>query len=209
MLAINCCCSLSITAVCIGCTSGSPKNCRASSGVQSTSTLIFMSAPEVRFEMPARSNAKEWQYRRERAHGQATFYRKSKRRSGRSVQFSVKPLHRERLWIGERRLTGHHLGEQAAGGRAQCQAVMLVAEVEPQPVVARRLADHRKHVRQTGPRAHPWFCLDRISQRKQRPRTRQRALDLDRRRRCVAAGEFHAGGEADTAIHRRQQKTGI
>src|SRR6185295_16015846 len=39
MLAIICCCILSITAVCIGCTSGRPKNCLASSGVQSTSTL--------------------------------------------------------------------------------------------------------------------------------------------------------------------------
>src|SRR5581483_1311003 len=35
----------SITAVCIGCTSGSPKNCRASSGVQSISTFTFMRAP--------------------------------------------------------------------------------------------------------------------------------------------------------------------
>src|SRR5579863_8065555 len=37
--------SFSITAVCIGCTSGSPKNCRASSGVQSISTLTFMGTP--------------------------------------------------------------------------------------------------------------------------------------------------------------------
>ena len=49
MLAIICCCILSITAVCIGCTSGRPKNCLASSGVQSTSTLTFMTAPFAGF----------------------------------------------------------------------------------------------------------------------------------------------------------------
>ena len=44
MLVSICCCSFSITAVCIGCTSGNPKNCRASSGVQSISMFTFMSA---------------------------------------------------------------------------------------------------------------------------------------------------------------------
>src|SRR6202041_3240008 len=45
ILSIIWCWSFSITAVCIGCTSGSPKNCRASCGVQSISTLTFMCAP--------------------------------------------------------------------------------------------------------------------------------------------------------------------
>src|SRR5690349_8638603 len=45
--AVICCCSLSMTAVCIGATSGSPKNCRASRGVQSISMFTFMSAPWI------------------------------------------------------------------------------------------------------------------------------------------------------------------
>ena len=36
-------------------------------------------------------------------------------------------------------------------------------------------------------------------------RPRQRPLELDRRGRRVAAGELHAGGEANAAVHRRQQ----
>ena len=59
MLAISCFCSLSITAVCIGCTSGSPINCRASRGVQSISTFTFMIAPDAIFDGSS-------QYRRDR-----------------------------------------------------------------------------------------------------------------------------------------------
>jgi hypothetical protein len=42
MFDIICCCSVSITAICIGTTSGSPINCRASRSVQSISTLTFL-----------------------------------------------------------------------------------------------------------------------------------------------------------------------
>src|ERR1700730_11066944 len=50
ILDIICCCSLSITAVCMGCTSGRPKNWRASRGVQSISMFTFMSAPDRAFD---------------------------------------------------------------------------------------------------------------------------------------------------------------
>src|SRR5262249_42975761 len=50
ILLVTCCCSLSMTAVCIGTTSGSPKNCRASSGVQSISMFTFISAPDRAFD---------------------------------------------------------------------------------------------------------------------------------------------------------------
>ncbi len=59
MLDISCCCILSMTAVCIGTTSGKPMNWRASTGVQSISMLTFMSAP-TRVKRPL------LQYRRDR-----------------------------------------------------------------------------------------------------------------------------------------------
>jgi hypothetical protein len=43
------------------------------------------------------------------------------------------PLRPERRRVGERRLAGHHFRQQPAGGGAERQAVVLVAEVEPQP----------------------------------------------------------------------------
>ena len=49
------------------------------------------------------------------------------------------------------------------------------------------------------------FASIGLAQRKQRVRLRQRPLELDRRRRRIAAGKFHAGGETNAAVHRRQQ----
>src|SRR5215472_8789379 len=61
-------------------------------------------------------------------------------------QALAEPLDRKRRGIGERRLAGHHFRKQAARHGSQRQPVMLVAEVEPQPRMARRLADDRQHV---------------------------------------------------------------
>ena len=48
----------------------------------------------------------------------------------------TKPLDRERRGIGEWRFAGHHLRQQAARHRPKRQAVMLMAEVEPQAAMA-------------------------------------------------------------------------
>src|SRR5690349_10121620 len=88
--------------------------------------------------------------------------------------WSTEPFGGKRTWVGKRRLAGHHLREQATGSRTERQAVVLVAEIEPKARVARRLADDGQHVWQTGTRAHPRFSIDRLAQRKQRTRARQR-----------------------------------
>src|SRR5580700_556510 len=74
----------------------------------------------------------------------------------------AEPLHGKRGGIGEGRLAGHHLREQSAGNGTERQPVMLVAEVEPQALMARRLADHGQHVGQARARAHPGFAVDRL-----------------------------------------------
>ncbi len=81
---------------------------------------------------------------------------------------------------------------------------MLVSEIKPQAGMARRLSDHRQHIGQARPRAHPGLCVERVSQWKQRMRARQCPLKLDRRRRRIAAGKLDAGGETNAAVHRRQ-----
>src|SRR5436309_13870874 len=85
--------------------------------------------------------------------------------------------------------------------------MVLVPEIEPQPAVARRLADHRQHVRQARPRAHPRFGIDSVSQWKQFVRLRQYALELDRRGGRIAPGKLDAGRDAYAATQRRQQIT--
>lgn len=54
------------------------------------------------------------------------------------------------------------------------QPVMLMAEIEPQAGVARRLPITGKYTEDRAARALPGFGVDRISQRKQRARSRQR-----------------------------------
>src|SRR5438270_13552364 len=85
--------------------------------------------------------------------------------------------------------------------------MVLVPEIEPQPAVARRLADHRQHVRQARPRAHPRSGIDSVSQWKQSVRLRQYALELDRRGGRIAPGKLHAACDAYPATHRRQPIT--
>ena len=118
ILAITCCCIFSITAVCIGETSGNPKNCLASSGVQSISTLTFMTAPL----------AGSSQYRHDNPDRART------RPGPRPSQFpvwSTKAFDGKGPGIGKRGLAGHHFGQQATGRGSERQAVVLVAEIEP------------------------------------------------------------------------------
>ena len=57
---------------------------------------------------------------------------------------------RERRRIDEGRLAHHHLGNHAAGYRAERQPVVRVAKSEPHVPVHRRGTDHGKHVRRAG-----------------------------------------------------------
>ena len=54
------------------------------------------------------------------------------------------------------------------------------------------------------PRAQPRLGLDRLAERKQVARRRHHAVELHRRRRGIARGEFRAGGDADALLHRRE-----
>jgi hypothetical protein len=56
-------------------------------------------------------------------------------------------------------LPSHHLGEQPPGGGSEREAVMGMAEGEPQALVPLAFANHRDHVGKTGPPAHPRFGL--------------------------------------------------
>ena len=66
--------------------------------------------------------------------------------------------------VGEGRFAGDHLRQQLAAHRAQGQAVVGVAEVEPQAGVARGRADHRAHVRQARAAAQPGFGVEAFAQ---------------------------------------------
>src|ERR1700737_4228059 len=52
------------------------------------------------------------------------------------VKGSTKALDGERLWIGERLFARHHFRQQTSGGRAERQAVVLVAKTKPTPLMA-------------------------------------------------------------------------
>ena len=98
----------------------------------------------------------------------------------------------------------HHLGQQAAADRAQRQAEMLVAEVEPQALVARRRADDRQHVGQAGPPAEPGLRR-RAARRAETFRARTARADRDGPDDggSSRAGEFRAGRQPQAARHRR------
>src|SRR3954454_21347225 len=85
-------------------------------------------------------------------------------------------------------------------------AMMLVAEIEPQAGMARRSTDHRKHVGQAWPRAHPGLCIDRLPEGKQPVRLWQRTRDLHRVWWRIAVGKLDRRCEANAAIHRRQHE---
>ena len=94
--------------------------------------------------------------------------------------------------IGEWRLAGHHLGQQPAAHGPEREAQVMVAEVEPQPLVLRRAADDGQHVRQARPAPQPRLGLDALAQRK----------DLARQR--LDAGELHRGRRAHRAARTRR-----
>ena len=120
-----------------------------------------------------------------------------------SLRFK-EPFDAERRGVDERRFARHHLREQPAADRAERQAEMLMAEIEPQTLVARRRADHRQHVGQAGPPAEPGLRLEPLGEREQFAREAAPARSSWRgRRRVVAAREFRAGRQAQAARHRR------
>src|SRR5216683_554117 len=84
------------------------------------------------------------QYRRDRRN-QARFLCKTVPPGAVNPQIcSTKALGRERGRVGERRLAGHHLRQQAACHRAKRQAVVLMAEIEPQPGMTRLIGASTK-----------------------------------------------------------------
>src|SRR5208282_718363 len=114
------------------------------------------------------------------------------------------PLRAIRRRIAERRHAGHHLGEEPAGRRAERQAPVAVAIGEPEPALARCARDHRAGIGKARARSQPRLRLDRFAERKQFARLRQQAIELHRRRRRIACGEFGTRGDADALLHRRQ-----
>jgi len=71
------------------------------------------------------------------------------------------------------------------------------------------LADHRDHIGQTRPAAHPGFGFQSFGQRKQFAGQRFIARELDRARRRIAISELDASRQADTLSHRRERKAAI
>jgi len=86
---------------------------------------------------------------------------------------------------------------------------MGMAKGEPQTRVPLAFADHRDHIGQTRPAAHPGFRLQSAGQRKQFPGQRFIARKLDGARRRVAISELDAGRQADSPSHRRERKAAI
>src|ERR1700730_16315574 len=125
-------------------------------------------------------------------------------RAFRALVSLTEPLGAIRCRIAERRLAGHHFRDEPSGDGAQRQAGMAVATGEPQASLPGRAADHRTGIGKAGTRAHPWTLLDGIAEREQAGRRRHDALELYRRRRGIAGGEFGAGGEADALLHGRE-----
>src|SRR4029077_17378795 len=107
--------------------------------------------------------------------------------------WSTKTFHRERPDIGKRRLPGHHFRQEPGGRGSERQAAVLMAEIEPEARMARRPADYRQHVRQTGPRAFPGVGVERVAEREQVSRPRHRLVDLHRPRWGVPIRELDAG----------------
>src|SRR2546423_5473003 len=94
-------------------------------------------------------------------------------------------------------LAAHHLGDHAARDGPERQAVMRVAESEPQPFMPRRGTDHRHHVRRARPRAHPRVAVEPFGEREELARDGLGAVELYRRLHAVAPRELGARGETD------------
>src|SRR4029077_13985615 len=101
-----------------------------------------------------------------------------------------KPLRFERRGIDEGRPTGHQVGEKPAGDGAERQAQMVVDSVEPETRPARKGADYRPHVRQARAPAEPGRGVLSGADWEQFPRVGLDPLEMRRRGRIVAPGEF-------------------
>ena len=121
---------------------------------------------------------------------------------GAASRAPLESLGAERRGIGERLLSCHHLGQQPPGYRAEREAVMLMAEVEPQARMSRRGPDHRQEVWQARPPPEPGLRVDPLSERKRPARQRLHSVEHGGRRRRVAQREFRAGGQPHSLRHR-------
>src|SRR5271156_2846625 len=80
---------------------------------------------------------------------------------------------------------------------------MLVTEIEPQALVARRVADHRQHVGQARAAAEPGLGVEPLAYRIEVARERLQSIDMRGGGRVVDAREFRAGGQPQSARHWR------
>src|SRR4051812_29194647 len=87
-------------------------------------------------------------------------------------------------------LAAEHLGDKATGNRSERQAVVRVAEREPEIAVPRRRADYRHHVGRARARAHPGLVVQPLRQRKEIARDRLGAAELHGRADRVARREL-------------------
>jgi hypothetical protein len=91
----------------------------------------------------------------------------------------------------------HHLGEQPAGDRSQREAVMRVAEDEPQAAMTLASPDHWNHIGKAGTPPDPRCRLQSRAKREQFAGERLVAGKLNVSWRCVALSEFDACGQAN------------
>src|SRR5215472_13615346 len=111
--------------------------------------------------------------------------------------------------IGKGRLAGHHLGEQPAADWSQREAVMRVAEGEPQAAMALSRPDYRYHIGEAGTPPQPRRRLQPLPERKQFAGERFVAGELDRGWWRVALGEFDARRQANTLAHRHEHVAAV
>ena len=116
---------------------------------------------------------------------------------------ALKPVRPVRPHVHRRARARHHLGDQPAGEGAECQAVVGVAEREPEILMFWRGPDDRHHVRRAGARAHPCLGIETFGEREQIAGDRLGAAELHRRADRIAQRELRAGGQPDAALHRR------
>src|SRR6185503_4253785 len=69
--------------------------------------------------------------------------------------------------IDEGPLAADELGDEASRHRAEREAVVGMAEGEPELLVPRRAPDNRHHVRRAGPRPHPRIRIEPLGKREE------------------------------------------
>src|ERR1700735_5539538 len=122
--------------------------------------------------------------------------------AGVAARSRSKPLRLERGGIDEWRRADHQVREEAAGDGAEREAEMVVPDVEPQAWLAREGPNDRPHVRQAGAPAEPGRGVLSGPDGEQFARVGLDPLEMRRRGRIVAPGEFGARRQSEPPRHR-------